>query len=242
MLAIIAASRRRAFDPLSLSPALWLSDTGSDAGTWPDISGFGRDAIQATAGRQPAIISSGMNGRQVRRFDGGDFLSNAAAVFGLSSISGFFVIKETTKVQNAGIFSALPASGNDYESSTAILLQSGNTALSRSIYITGNTNALAGLSPSATFPKGLYAFIKTATSVTFWTNGSSSETDSSFTAFATNSGGGYALGCRYLSGAINTTLYLFNGDIAEILIYPSALSTTNRQAVETYLNAKWAIY
>jgi hypothetical protein len=35
-----------AFKPLSLSPApaLWLSDTGSDASVWPDLSGNGRNA------------------------------------------------------------------------------------------------------------------------------------------------------------------------------------------------------
>jgi hypothetical protein len=32
-----------------------------------------------------------------------------------------------------------------------------------------------------------------------------------------------------------------NGDIAEILIFPTALSTENRQKVEGYLGSKWGI-
>ena len=33
-----------------------------------------------------------------------------------------------------------------------------------------------------------------------------------------------------------------NGDIAELLFFNSALNTTDRQNVESYLNTKWAIY
>jgi len=50
-----------AFNPLSLSPALWLSDTGSDASVWPDISGNGRNATQAVALNHPAIVTGALN-------------------------------------------------------------------------------------------------------------------------------------------------------------------------------------
>jgi hypothetical protein len=33
-----------------------------------------------------------------------------------------------------------------------------------------------------------------------------------------------------------------NGDIAEILIYSTALADADRTAVEAYLNAKWGVY
>ena len=36
--------------------------------------------------------------------------------------------------------------------------------------------------------------------------------------------------------------YYLKGDIAEIIVYDSALSDTNRQNVESYLNSKYAIY
>ena len=58
------------FNPLTLAPAFWLSDTGSSAGTWPDISGNGRDFVQGTGVFQPAIVTNAINGRQIRRFDG----------------------------------------------------------------------------------------------------------------------------------------------------------------------------
>ena len=38
------------------------------------------------------------------------------------------------------------------------------------------------------------------------------------------------------------TQELSDADVAEILIYPSALSDVDRAAVETYLNSKYVIY
>lgn len=58
------------FSPLSLSPTLWLDDTGQDTAIWTDLSGHGRHWTSATATERPAIIPDALNGRQVRRFDG----------------------------------------------------------------------------------------------------------------------------------------------------------------------------
>ena len=64
------------FDFLSYSPSVWLSRTGSDASTWPDISGNDRHATQGTVDNQPVIVAAELNGQQVRRFDGvNDMLS-----------------------------------------------------------------------------------------------------------------------------------------------------------------------
>ena len=68
LLSVVAQSRRRGFDPLSLSPALWLADSGANPDLWPDLSGHGRDAV--AQGTQPAVISNGLNGKQVRDFSG----------------------------------------------------------------------------------------------------------------------------------------------------------------------------
>jgi Concanavalin A-like lectin/glucanases superfamily len=43
---------------------------------------------------------------------------------------------------------------------------------------------------------------------------------------------------NFLIGGVSNSA-IFNGAIAEILVYPSALSTVNRQSVESYLRAKW---
>lgn len=76
----------------------------------------------------------------------------------------------------------------------------------------------------------------------YWLNGGT-------TADATNattnyisvlvSNAGSALG-RNVDGVSATTRY-FNGDLAEIIIYTRALSTEERQAVETYLSKKYTV-
>ena len=42
-------------------------------------------------------------------------------------------------------------------------------------------------------------------------------------------------------GRSNNGFY-WDGDIAELLIYNSYLSDTNRESVRDYLNTKWAVY
>ena len=99
------------FNPLSLSPALWLSDTGSDPSVWPDLSGNGRNATQATSTQRPAIVTGAQNGRQVRRFDGtDDFLRLTTGLGMLRNVPGATVIAVykwiTNPVINKSVFFA----------------------------------------------------------------------------------------------------------------------------------------
>lgn len=62
--------------------------------------------------------------------------------------------------------------------------------------------------------------------------------DSANATFSTNLTGYYLLGAL-LDG---TYQHRLDGDIAELLIYGSSLTTNERSAIEGYLNAKYAIY
>lgn len=84
--ALLGQAAVPAFDPLSLSPALWLkADAGlfqdtlftvpavNDAdpiGGWQDQSGNGRHATQTTVSRRPTLKLAIQNGRAVVRCDG----------------------------------------------------------------------------------------------------------------------------------------------------------------------------
>lgn len=46
----------------------------------------------------------------------------------------------------------------------------------------------------------------------------------------------------FFIGAAKTDYWRFNGNIAEIIIYDTALSDSNRTTVESYLNSKWGVY
>ena len=46
---------------------------------------------------------------------------------------------------------------------------------------------------------------------------------------------------NFLIGGFNSTSSQLNGDIAEILVFPTALSTENRRRIEGYLSSKYNI-
>jgi len=87
-----AWGRSDGFNPLSLSPALWLSDTGNDPSVWPDISGNKRDFTQSYAPSRPTIVAGALNGRQVRRFNN----SVLKATFSMQTTFCALVCKRST--------------------------------------------------------------------------------------------------------------------------------------------------
>jgi hypothetical protein len=209
------------FTPLSLSPALWLSDSGTNPAQWDDISGNNRHAVQATPANMPSIVAGAINGKQIRRFDGGDYFSTVG-------------------------FSA------NYSAKTIYIVQARASTGFRSPI--GNRETSAGWVIRLTDTGGLFAHPGTASNISvaadskvaglirLQSNGSSMTLQIG-SASASGGSGSYVSSANNLQiGADGRPGEYYAGDIAEILIFPTALSTTDRQAVETYLNAKWAIY
>ena len=227
------------FNPLSLSPALWLSDTGSDVSVWPDLSGNGRNATQATTASQPAIVANGLNGRQIRRFDG----SNDTMTFARFDLSAFTVF-----------IAALRSSGGGTYQTFLQVLQSSTTRAAAEIAI-NNDNAYGPLligsnGNSTTYGRGgslsenssriisgIWAGGATdgASNYSLWNNGSPTTLTNS-NSIGAAAGSASRIGSVSSNGTVGSYL---RGDIAEILVYPTALSAANRQAVESYLRTKW---
>lgn len=227
------------FDPLSLSPVLWLSDTGSSAGQWDDLSGNGKHLTQAVSADQPAIITGALNGRQVRRFDGTDKLSNSSfsGISGLSASSTFVVMSRQSSGMTGAVIvvsnNSLTTLGVSIQSWTGNLLYSSVSTVSHygqfgytssdtshrlvsDIYdgsLTGNSNRLK-LRIDGTAVTGAYAGTIPATLPTL------SLIDIGKSTHVTGN---------------------FVGDIAEVLIYPTALNGTDTASVEGYLIAKYAL-
>jgi hypothetical protein len=220
---LIAASRRR-FNPLSLSPALWLSDTGSSAGTWPDLSGNGRDATQADSAKQPAIITNALNGRQVRRFDGSnDFMETVA--FSLPQPYTTWAVFQSNTTTTLSV----PVRG------------SRESVASSGVFLIGHratVSAVTGINAGT-----LHAPFATVTTwQIFCTVGNGANS------LAFRNGQGAAVGnagtnsiSRVGLGVSTADTAFFAGDIAEVLILPYNPSTADRQKVESYLSNKWGI-
>lgn len=92
---------------MTYPPSIWLddaspvTDASGYASQWSDRSGNGYNFAQSSSGNRPLIVSGGLNGRRVLRFDGANdslFASGAALnVFsGVSSGWMLTVIKKTS--------------------------------------------------------------------------------------------------------------------------------------------------
>ena len=205
------------FNPLSLSPALWLSDTGSDASVWTDLSGNGRHVTQASPSNQPSIISTGLNGRQTRRFVGNHWLNGP-----ISQLQPYTVIAV--------------ASSTDPTITQDIIHGSPNSTTLTSI---GYHTSKAFIYGGGLFTAGTPG--TTPRVLTYELSGGYGSIR--IDGITAGSGPVGTRGLTSLSIGRNSVAFseYWRGDLAEILIFGSVLSAGNRQNVEQYLSSKYAI-
>ena len=219
----IAASRRN-FSPLSLAPALWLSDTGSDPAQWDDISGNNRHATQATVENQPEIVTNALNGRQVRSFNGTSDRMLHGLTGNIASCSIFAVFKMlSTQSGYRGIIAIGPSGVNG-----SMLLSRVNS--SKWGTYTGS-NAPSNSDVSSTQFKIHCIIDNSGAGGLFYLNGLA---DGFYT------GNSHGQTAAHVGGDPSVSQWS-NCDIAEILVFPTALSPEDRRKVEKYLSDKWAI-
>lgn len=203
-----------------------LADTDPVA-TWPDLSGNGRDATQATGVSQPLYRTAQVNGLPAVKFDGSnDYLTVAYALANASGSDAthFLVLSGTV--------------------GTPLSTRSGGSKgwiIRHSIYahIGGSPNISTGLGVSTW---QLLTVERSGLSIATRVNAaaSSSGTISSFGASAvavTHLGG--EDGTDDASSAPNTQFA--DHFVAELLSYSAALGTTDRDAVEAYLMDRYAL-
>lgn len=224
------------FSPLSLSPALWLDDTGSDLGVWADMSGNGRNAIQATGANQPSIVTNAVNGRQVRRFNG----TSSVLIppdFNLDVFTIFSVVYPTNAV-TANPYKAIFNIGTALSSSARDVI----------VYINNSSGVKfeAQRSDGSSFPTASVAtnnliFQITSSKFTgdeliaYVNNGIRNITSTTMTGSTDN---------KAVIGAVkqsSSTNFYYEGDIAELIVYPTNLSDFNCLRVERYLSNKYNI-
>lgn len=228
-----AARGGSAFDPLSLSPALWLkadaglyttsggstpaTADGDPVGRWEDQSGNSRHLLQATAGLRPTLKLAIKNSRSVVRFDGLDDWMRAS--FTLNQPHTRFIVFK---------FRSTPAGGVG-------AVADGVAPFQYSVYVSGAFKILAG------------SYVGTQAFDTNWHawrsqfNGASSKTQLDNGSIVTGDAGSANAGGLTLA-AVYDNSYCAPIDVGEVLEFPSALSDANATLVFGYLNDRWAIY
>ena len=227
-----AAAAPSSFAPTNIAGCeLWLAADkivghvdGDAIGTWSDASGLGHDATQATGANQPLYKTAIINGLPVVRFDGSnDSLSVAGITNNDATRTVFVVLKDIT----AGVKLLFSLAGSS--SNSATIFQDGS-----GVYQYEKTQA-AG---TVTFGTALHTpalltlrFNSTSSADAFFNNGTATNFDPD---------DGYQSGSNPL--AIGTGLSTWwNGDIAEIISYNTALADADVDTVRNYLGGKYGL-
>lgn len=204
---------------------LWLKadslslNDGDAVGTWTDSSGQGNNATEST--NKPTYKTNIQNGKPAVQFDATD--DGMVTSCALPEPYTIFLVEKPVTTNSTGNLrrTIQSTSGNS-------LIAVGRTANALTCYLNG---IVSSYSPNDTNCH-LSVLRNTGTVSTYWIDTTDRTTDSTKHAAFSN----VALGIR---GAFAEPA---NSNVLEVIAYDSALSTADRQSVETYLNDKYAIY
>ena len=192
--------------------------------TWADQSGNGNNATQSTPSQQPLWESSVLNGYPILHFDG---VQSVLQMTNDGVLDNPFTVFAVYTKEAAGSMSLLAEYPNDLYSMSI----SGRTDTTLAIILSGWGDFTVDV-PAYSAPSFVVdSFVNSSSSAAIWRNGTQLGTFG-FGLQGTQSSGPLMIG--YSPGD-----YWLDGDLAEMIIYNTALSDTNRQAVEQYLLAKY---
>ena len=186
------------------------------------------DAIQPTEGFRPKYYTNQKNGHPVWRFDGVDdhLLFPTGFLYNLGAFS-FFIVHKTVYDPNACLWGPSNAYG------TGLVLQS-TADQPAALEINAIYKCITGL-----FGNNIWALntiIADVAATAARLNGQTVPLDNIAGIAPLNFNGVYALAMYYAA------TYAVASDVAEIIVYDSAVSDTTRLLVENYLNGRYAIY
>jgi hypothetical protein len=195
---------------------------GDPITTWQDQSSTGNHVTQATSTKRPTLKLGVQNGKPVVRFDGvDDFLAKTVSYSG-AALTVVWVANSTGNGPG----------GRGY-------LCGG-----------GGSNRGIGFNPSGAPPTGLYGngtnLLFTSPGVAFAVysgkiNGASSTVRKNGSNIASGTVGSLSWDAINI-GDDGSAIRCFQGDLGEFMLFDRALSLSEEQSLEGYLNARWGCY
>ncbi len=206
--------------------ALWLKadaitgvSDGQKISTWNDSSGNNRNFSQGTSSRQPTYETNELNGLPVIRFIGSSIQTMTNSTNFSAPVTVIYMVRQTGGYNNR----MLSGLSNNW------LLGYWSSAKNKAYFVGWVTSSTAG-SPATDTSWHTYSAVIPGSSA------SSAYGDGAL--LASNSGGVSGPNGLSLSGHQASSEFS-NGEIAEVIVYNSALNTTNRETVEAYLAEKY---
>ena len=220
---------------------LWLRadngvvTSGSSVSTWSDNSGLSNNATQSTGTAQPTLISSAINSQSALSFNGtSDYLQMPSGFSNFSAGATEFVVVKPTALQVQNFVNLGTGGSTNYlqfeNSSTSAVLE----------FVTNNgTTTSTTSSASAALTAGTAALVDVnfngTNSAQIFVNGVASGSAGTMTAMTNVNR------TSNFIGQSQTGTGFCDGEIAEVIVYNTALTTAQQQAVEAYLEARYGL-
>jgi hypothetical protein len=214
---------------LDASDETTISDTAGAVDQWDDKSGNDNHATASTTTR-PTTGATSQNGLNTLSFDGvANTLTIANdAAFNGSALTYFIVAKQSAAANESLFYKASATSGVNgfifrFRTGTTVWLYQANDNAGATLSTATNTNT----------DMAIYAVTLAASSQGGFVSGARQ-------ASATVSATYEDTGAIWIGSRRNIGEYL-SGDVAEVIVFDTALSTADRARVESYLASKWGI-
>jgi hypothetical protein len=221
---------------------LWLkadvgitTDGSGNVSQWNDQSPSGYNATQTTSTIRPAFVSNVMNGNPVVRLNGSsNYMSLPSGFSNFSSGTTVFAVFNPTTTAN---YSRIFDIGNGAPSNNIMLYRDGSAAMMQFACFNGTTAAtVIGNSSLLLNVPQEYTGLESSSSIALYKNGSQLATSTGVALQNLTRSSNYIGKSNWGGNA------LYQGDMAEILIYNRPLSSTEQQQVEVYLADKYGLY
>jgi hypothetical protein len=223
---------------IGLNPVVWvdssdltslLRDNKNNVYQILDKSGNNNHLYQSNVSNQPKYHNGNL------LFNGNQYLTtNNTFTQTINNMSIFIVLKQYNQSSNQGIISGLTSTSTSDITDANTWALHGSDGSTYQYEFNSNSNILLNSSNiNTTLPFGIYEIIINNNAAKLYYNGTliNSATFAGLGTFTK-----LLVGSRYTSSTFNS---FFQGEVSEILILNSALSTGNRYKVEKYLLNKW---
>ena len=213
---------------------------------WVDKSGNGNNALQNSIGIFPQYKTNIINGLPAVYFaasgsSGSQYASGKYLTCNISNngpYSVFAVVKNATGTGEFSVALSWGQSGGTYNFWTGYIPDSSSTAYPGQLVVASDSHSDIYATPTDDTNWHISEGIFDGTHLSGWSTsnlatGAGAGASGNQVSSGTLAGNTVNIGC-YIDGS-----YFWNGYVAEVMLFPSALSSTEREAIEAYLITKY---
>lgn len=222
---------------------LWLDAANATPSQWTDTSGQGNHATQATAANQPTITSSAINGLPAVSFNGSSQYYNSPYLGEPATVLIVYKIAPNT----TGYYALMGGNTSENTATAAYYMQALNNPSSgvmrRSFCrLTAQDQTIGGAwrvnASPVTGAWNIFGAINDGSSLSLYNNSHLCGSPVQKPNCPTLPISAAVVGADFWANAVT---HYFNGEIAEIIVYSSALTPQQFSQVESWLEQKYAM-